>query len=131
MMTAASEELITLIFRYLLTHPSSRLPTEIEVNAKLPEDVYVVVGIMLMESSHAAVAAAPWPNSTVQLPTEIVPASVDPIVGIKITAARPSAILRLRVLFFFFFTGSSSEPKFKVFISYLLFLVYGFLFFTI
>lgn len=58
---------------------------------------------MLIDESHAAVEVVPWPNSREFAdPIVIDAANVDPIVGIKITAARPRAILRLRVLLFSF-----------------------------
>ena len=87
-----------------------------------PDEFEKLVAGVRVKSPQAVACEIPWPNSTVPpVLIPIVPANVDPIVGIKITAARPSAILRLRVLLFFFTTGSSSEPRFNAFISYLLF----------
>jgi hypothetical protein len=93
--------------------------------------VKTAVGVRV-KFPQAVVATRPWPNSTpASLLIEIAPANTDPMVGIKITVARPSAILRLRVLLFFFTTGSSSEPGFKAFISYPQFLILGSVFLAI
>ena len=116
----------TLIVNFFVPHASAIPVTVIDSRLNIPE-VRTVDGTTVMPSlSQEIVVVDPWPNSTLlPVPIVIVPARVDPIVGIKITAARPSAILRLRFLLFFFTTGSSSEPRFNVLISYLLFLVFG------
>jgi len=93
--------------------PNLKTPVASTALSKLVEGVRVTF-------PQAAAVAIPCPNSMESLLTVIEPASVEPIVGTKITAARPSAILRLRVLLFFFVAGISSEPKFKVFIFFLL-----------
>ena len=122
----ALELLRTLIVNFFVPHASAIPVTVIDSRLKVPS-VRTDDGTTVMPSlSQDVVAVKPWPNSTLfAVPIVMFPARVTPIVGIKITAARPSAILRLRFLLFFFITGSSSEPRFNVLISYLLFLVFG------
>ena len=122
----ALELLRTLIVNFFVPHASAIPVTVIDSRLKVPS-VRTDDGTTVMPSlSQDVVAVKPWPNSTLfAVPIVMFPARVTPIVGIKITAARPSAILRLRFLLFFFTTGSSSEPRFNVLISYLLFLVFG------
>jgi hypothetical protein len=119
---ATLEALRTLNVKFFVAQPESTPVTVIDSRLNVPE-ARTVDGTTVMPSlSQEVVAVKPWPNSMLfAVPIVMLPARVDPIVGIKITAARPSAILRLRFLLFFFITGSSSEPRFNVFISYLLF----------
>ena len=98
--------------------------TVFKVKDPAPDAFVKLAAGVIVKFPQAAVCEIPWPNSTAPLVLTVIdPARVEPIVGTKITAARPSAILRLRFLPFFFTTSSSSEPRFNAFISYLLFLV--------
>jgi hypothetical protein len=65
-------------------------------------------------SSQTVTVVIPWPNSTSVLALiTIDPASVVPIEVTKITAARPSPVLRLRKVLFFFITELSSALGFN------------------
>ena len=64
-------------------------------------------------SSHAAVVATPWPNSTLPPPfNEMLAASVEPIPKRLTTLPTPSAALYLVLLFFL--ELSSKDSRFKV-----------------